>query len=318
MIASNLASYLFLSSNNRVSNFYWIRGRKHCFLTSFSNLNCYLLFLVLLCNCYSQVSSRLSWLHGSPVSRPDFSYLCYSKVQHCTCAPIFLAHITCFLEARCLQEPGTRISTGFLSPFRLSAEGFSCKRPLGNHKSYLFFWLQSSNWHFLAWHKLHQVNAVQLGQGILKGFLNSWIKIECCLSEDSFWTISQALFALNDVPAGSVHNTWHNSAGVPWYKILCSGFLSGPLPYGMHLKVSPEWNHNFEWLLYPTPLKCSGCSARELGLIAQHPFLAVILSFGYSWGVCSWWHVRAEYPWRDTWRYSSWDSSSNAISSPFR
>jgi hypothetical protein len=29
---------LLLSSNNRISSFYWIRGSKHCFLTSFSNL----------------------------------------------------------------------------------------------------------------------------------------------------------------------------------------------------------------------------------------------------------------------------------------
>jgi hypothetical protein len=35
-----------------------------------------------------------------------------------------------------------------------------------------------------------------------------------------------------------------------------------------------------------------------------------------SWGLCSWQHIRAEYPWRDTQRYSLWDSSS-AISSPF-
>ena len=31
-----------------------------------------------------------------------------------------------------------------------------------------------------------------------------------------------------------------DSAGVPCYKILCSGILNVPLPYGMHLKVSPK------------------------------------------------------------------------------
>ncbi len=31
-----------------------------------------------------------------------------------------------------------------------------------------------------------------------------------------------------------------NSVGLPCYKILCSGILNIPLPYGMHLKVSPK------------------------------------------------------------------------------
>jgi hypothetical protein len=39
-----------------------------------------------------------------------------------------------------------------------------------------------------------------------------------------------------------------NSAGFPCYKILCSGTLNVPLPYGMHLKVSPEGRHIFEQL----------------------------------------------------------------------
>jgi hypothetical protein len=109
---------LLLSSNNRISGFYWIRGgSKHCFLTSFSHLNRYFLFLVFLHNRNLLVSLRLSWLHRNPISCPAFSYLWYSKVLHCTCAPIFLEHIKGFFKARCLREPGTRISTGFLSPF---------------------------------------------------------------------------------------------------------------------------------------------------------------------------------------------------------
>jgi hypothetical protein len=42
----NLAISLLLSSNNRICSFIWIRGSKHCFLTSFSNLYRYFLFLV--------------------------------------------------------------------------------------------------------------------------------------------------------------------------------------------------------------------------------------------------------------------------------
>jgi hypothetical protein len=110
---------LLLSSNDRISSLYWIRGSKHCFLTSCSYFNRYFHFLVFLHNCYLLVSSRLTWLHGNPISCPVFSCLWYSKVPRCTCAPIFLAHMTCFLKARCLLEPSTRFSTGFLSPFRL-------------------------------------------------------------------------------------------------------------------------------------------------------------------------------------------------------
>ncbi len=39
-----------------------------------------------------------------------------------------------------------------------------------------------------------------------------------------------------------------NSAGLPCYKILHSGILNVPLPYGMHLKVSHEGRHIFEQL----------------------------------------------------------------------
>ncbi len=110
---------LLLSSDDRISSFYWIRGSKHCFLTSFSNLNHYFLFLVFFHNRYLLVSSRLSWLHWNPIFHPGFIPLVL-RVPRSTCTPIFLAHITRFLEARCLWEPVTRISTGFLSPFRLS------------------------------------------------------------------------------------------------------------------------------------------------------------------------------------------------------
>ncbi len=57
---------------------------------------------------------------------------------------------------------------------------------------------------------------------------------------------------------------------------------------------------------------------RELGLTAQCPFLVVILIFRIPKAFCSWQRVRAEATCRDAWRYSSWDSSSNAISSCFR
>ncbi len=120
LIASYLASFLLLSSHDRVSSFYWIRGSKHCFLTSFSYLNCYFLILVFLHKCYLLVSLCLSWLHGNPISWPNFSYLWHSKVVCCTCPPMFLAHIMRFLKARGSWEPDSRLTIGFLSHFHLT------------------------------------------------------------------------------------------------------------------------------------------------------------------------------------------------------
>ncbi len=39
-----------------------------------------------------------------------------------------------------------------------------------------------------------------------------------------------------------------DSAGLPCYKILCSGIFNVPLPYGMRLKVSHKGRHIFEQL----------------------------------------------------------------------
>jgi hypothetical protein len=80
-IASNLASSLLQSSNDRISSFRWIRGSKLGYLTSFSHLNLYFLILVFLCNRYLLVSSRLSRLHWNLISCPIFSYLWHSKVM---------------------------------------------------------------------------------------------------------------------------------------------------------------------------------------------------------------------------------------------
>ncbi len=114
-----ISNILLLSSNNRICSFNWIRGSKNCFLTSFSNLYCYFLFLVFFQNLYLLVSLHLSQLRGTPVSHPIFIPFVL-QIPRRTCAPIFLAHMTRFLEARYSWEPGTRIITGFLTPFRLS------------------------------------------------------------------------------------------------------------------------------------------------------------------------------------------------------
>ncbi len=114
---------LLLSSYNRMCSFNWIRESKHCFLTSFSNLYCYFHFLVFLRNCYLLVSSHLPRLRKTPISHSIFIPVVLRIPLH-TCAPIFLAHNTHFLEARRSWDPGTRISTGIFSPFRLLPKVF--------------------------------------------------------------------------------------------------------------------------------------------------------------------------------------------------
>jgi hypothetical protein len=54
---------------------------------------------------------------------------------------------------------------------------------------------------------------------------------------------SQALFAPDRVPAGSLHFVPFDSADLPCYEILRSGFLNGPLLYGMLHEVSHEELH---------------------------------------------------------------------------
>jgi hypothetical protein len=54
---------------------------------------------------------------------------------------------------------------------------------------------------------------------------------------------SQALFAPDHIPAGSLHFVPIDSVDLPRYKILCSGLLNGSLPYGMLHEVSPEERH---------------------------------------------------------------------------
>ncbi len=187
LIASNLASFLSLSSNDRVSSFYWIRGSKFCFLSSFSYLNCFSLILVFSRNCYLLFYLCNSWLQGNLISRPIFLYLWDSKVLRRTCAPIFLAHITRFLEARCSLEPGSRLTTGILSHTHLSPKvsHVNVCRAIANH-TFSSNTISSSS-HVLAWHKpLLSWRSTAWARNP-QGISNSWIKVDCCLSYDSFW-----------------------------------------------------------------------------------------------------------------------------------
>jgi hypothetical protein len=126
----NLTTSLLLSNNDMNCSFICIRGSKHSFLTSFSNIYRYFLFLVFLRRRYLLVSLHLSWLRGTSISYPIIIPFVL-RIPRCTCAPMFLAHLTCFLEVRRSWEPGTNIRTGILSPFRLSFQRFLVQMSVG-------------------------------------------------------------------------------------------------------------------------------------------------------------------------------------------
>ncbi len=106
----------------------------------------------------------------------------------------------------------------------------------------------------------------------------------------------QVLFALAHVPVGSLHFAQGNSAGLPCYKSFAAGSSMYPCQMACVSKLVPR-----------DIISLSGCCPQMLRC-AVDPWS--------SWGLCSWSHIRAEHPWRDTWRNSLWDSSS-AIISPF-
>ncbi len=107
-----MATFYRLNKNNRVSSFYWTRGIKLCFLTCFSYFSCYIHILVFLLNWYLLISLCLSRLHGNQISCPISWYIVHVP-------PCFWQRTCGFLEERCSWEPGSRLTTGDFSPFRL-------------------------------------------------------------------------------------------------------------------------------------------------------------------------------------------------------
>ncbi len=144
---------LSLSSNDRICSFNWIRGSKHCFLTSFSNLICYSLLLVFSRNRYLLVSSRLSRLHGNPIFHPVFSYLWFSEYHVVHALPYYWHTWRVFLKQ---DARGNLVQEFVLAFFPRSAFCWrflmwtSIRRsqiiPFSSH-------IKFSNWHFLTWHK---------------------------------------------------------------------------------------------------------------------------------------------------------------------
>ncbi len=114
-----LATSYRLNRNDRVSSFYWTRGSTLCFLTCFSYFSCYFYILVFLQNCYSLISLHLSWLHRNPSSCPISCTFGGPSWYIIHVPPYFWHRTRWFLEARCSWEPGSRLTTGDLSPLCL-------------------------------------------------------------------------------------------------------------------------------------------------------------------------------------------------------
>jgi hypothetical protein len=140
-----LATSYCLNRNNRASSFYKTRGSKLCFLTCFSYFSCYFHILVFLLNCYVLISSCpfLATQESDFLSR--FSYLGTPSWYIVHAPPCFWHRMRGFLEARCLWEPDSRLTTGENFPFPPFAKGFRCKRPLDRCKSYLSYSQKSSS-----------------------------------------------------------------------------------------------------------------------------------------------------------------------------
>ena len=134
-----LATSYRLNRNDRVSSFYWTRGSKQCFLTSFSYFSCYFLILVFLQKCYLLVSLRLFLAARESNFLSRFLYQWHSELVHCTCTPYFWHRALGFLEARRLWEPGSSLTTGEFSLFRLLRKVSAVNVCWTEHDSYLSF-----------------------------------------------------------------------------------------------------------------------------------------------------------------------------------
>ena len=134
-----LATSYCLNRNNRVSSFYWIRGSKQCFLTCFSYFSRYFHNLVFSRNCYLINSSRPSQLHGNPISRPVSCAIGTPSQYIVHAPPCFWNRTHRFLEARCLWEPGSILTTGEFSLFCFLPKVSAANIHWTEHNSYLSY-----------------------------------------------------------------------------------------------------------------------------------------------------------------------------------
>ncbi len=104
------------------------------------------------CRCSEWVSQPCGWHHVIKTAHPDWRSSSHTHTH--THVPLYFWHRThWFLEARQLREPGSRLTTCDLFPFRLSPKVWGANVRWTECKSYLSYSLKSLNWNFLAWHK---------------------------------------------------------------------------------------------------------------------------------------------------------------------
>ncbi len=197
-----LATSYCLNRNNRVSTFYWTRGSKLCFLTCFSYLSRYFHILIFLLNCYLLISLCLSWLHGNPISCPTSCNLGTLSWYIVHAPPCFWHRMWGFLEAGRSWEPGSRLTTGEFSPFRLSpmVSGANLHWANANHT----FFTHKNSWtdtflHDISPTKLRSTDWVRNPQGISK-LVN---KVDCWVPCASLKVIVWAFLATKSFTAGS-------------------------------------------------------------------------------------------------------------------
>ncbi len=194
---------LSLSSNNR------IRGSKHCFLTSFSNLYCSFLCLVFLHGCYLLVSSHLSQLQGNQISHPVFSYLWFSKYHVIHAPPYFWHTLHFYLKQYAL---GILVQKLVLAFFPRSTFYWRFLMWMSVRSLQITPFLIMPNflyWHFFAWHKpmLSQRSIAQERnpQGISKVVNQGWLLLVWRQLLDNFqsvfctWSRSSWFHALRSI-----------------------------------------------------------------------------------------------------------------------
>ncbi len=194
---------LSLCRNNRISSFYWIRGSKHSFLTSFSNLNCYFFSSI-----FAQLLLTSFFAPFSVVWESNFSsrflYLCFSK-YHVLHTPPYSWHTWRVFSKQ--DACGNLVQE--LVPVSRSAfcQRFLMQTSIGSLQIIPFLLTQcSSHWHFVTRHKpmLSQCSTVQARnpRGISKVVNQGWLLLVWQQLLDDFtsalctWLLSSWFLAL--------------------------------------------------------------------------------------------------------------------------
>ncbi len=191
-----------LNRNGRRSSFYKTRESKLCFHTCFLYFSCYFLILVFSQKCYLLISSRLSWLHGNPISRP-ISCTFGTPSWYVEHAPPYFWHwMRWFLEARCSWEPGSSFTTSDLSPFHLlpKVSGANIQWVDANHNflTHKNLWTETFS-HDISPTKLCSRAWVRNSQGISKLRNKVYCWAPCALLK----AIVRAFLATKSFAAGS-------------------------------------------------------------------------------------------------------------------